>query len=339
MGVLDKDFIRIKDKPWLISLVSALFVAYPNVAWLHCELTFLSANDQLNFLLFTLFRFLFFWAFIWGAVRYNFLRLNTPSFLRRLGWNTLFTTAAFLIYMVITHFTPNYDRFLSILVFQFIVMCLLNSLIGYIAMLYSQQREKDQEIEQLRIENLQSQCNALTNQINPHFFFNALNGISALIRKKNDESTLRYVTQLSDIFRYILQSEKKGLVTLEEELTFAEAFSHVMEVRFGGKFFVHFEVPEAKQQQLRLPVLSLLPLIENATVHNAIDRENPMHIHIQLNAADELVIANPICPKLTPPDTNGTGLANLRNRFKLLMGTEPRIDNDGKTFTVYLPLK
>ena len=248
MGVLDNDYIRIKEKPWLISLVCTIFVVYPNVAWLYCELTFLSHQEQLNFILFTLFRFLFFWAFIWGAIRYNFMRLSTPHFLRRLGWNSLITLVAFLVYMVITHLTQNYDRFLSILVFQFIVMCLLNTLVGYITLLYSLQREKDQEIEQLRIENLQSQCNALTNQINPHFFFNALNGISALIRRKNDESTLLYVTKLSDIFRYTLQSEKKGLVTLEEELAFAEAFSHVMEVRFSGKFFVHFEVPEDKRK-------------------------------------------------------------------------------------------
>ena len=66
---------------------------------------------------------------------------------------------------------------------------------------------------------------------------------------------------------------------------------------------------------------------------------NPMHIHIQLNVQQELVISNPICPKLTPPDTNGTGLNNLRNRFKLLVHSDIRIQNDGQTFTVYLPLK
>ena len=129
MGVLDNDYIRIKEKPWLISLVCTIFVVYPNVAWLYCELTFLSHQEQLNFILFTLFRFLFFWAFIWGAIRYNFMRLSTPHFLRRLGWNSLITLVAFLVYMVITHLTQNYDRFLSILVFQFIVMCLLNTLV------------------------------------------------------------------------------------------------------------------------------------------------------------------------------------------------------------------
>lgn len=338
MNVLDKDFVRIKEKPWLVSLISSLFVAYPNIAWFHCELTFLSVDDQFHFLLFTLFRFAFFWGFLYLTIRYNFKRLTMPGFLRRLVWNALFTSAAFLLYEGVTQLTPSYDRFLSIVAFQFIVMCLLTTLTGYISMLYSLQRDKDQEIEQLRMENLKSRCAALTNQINPHFFFNALNGVSALIRRKNEASTLLYVSRLSDIFRYILQSEKKGLVTLDEELDFAEAFTHVMEVRFSDKFFVLFEVPTEKRS-LRLPVLSLLPLIENTTVHNAIDRENLMRIHIWLNERDELVISNPICPKLTPPDTNGTGLNNLNNRFSLLMNRKIRIENDGETFTVYLPLK
>lgn len=100
-------------------------------------------------------------------------------------------------------------------------------------MLYSGQREKEQEIERLRFENLQSRCDALANQINPHFFFNSLNGTSALIRKKNDEKTLMYVHELSDTFRYILQSDRKGLVSLREELVFVQSFQYVMEVRFA----------------------------------------------------------------------------------------------------------
>ena len=157
-------------------------------------------------------------------------------------------------------------------------------------MLYHNQREKDQLIENLRVENLQSRCDALVNQINPHFFFNSLNGISSLIRKKNDENTLLYVTKLSDIFRYILQSDKKKLV-------------------------------------------------ENVTVHNIIDSEHRMDILIRLNERMELVVSNPIYPKLTLPDTNGTGLKNLENRFLLLMNKQIRVESDEDEFQVYLPLK
>lgn len=200
------------------------------------------------------------------------------------------------------------------------------------------QREKEQEIERLRFENLQSRCDALANQVNPHFFFNSLNGISSLIRKKNDENTLTYVNQLSDIFRYILQSDRKGVVTLREELEFIQSFRYVMEVRFANKLSFTIDVDEAQKDVLTLPVLSLLPLVDNVTVHNRIDSEHKMDISIRLNEQYELVVSNPIYPKLSPPDTNGTGLSNLENRFNLLMNKQIRIETDEKVFRIYLPL-
>ena len=205
-------------------------------------------------------------------------------------------------------------------------------------MLYTRQREKEQEIERLRFENLQSRCDALANQVNPHFFFNSLNGISSLIRKKNDENTLMYVNQLSDIFRYILQSDRKGLVTLREELEFIQSIQYVMEVRFANKLVFAIDVAERQKDLLTLPVLSLLPLVDNVTVHNRIDSEHKMEISIRLNEQSELVVSNPIYPKLSPPDTNGTGLSNLENRFNLLMNKQIRVESDEETFRVYLPL-
>ena len=81
-----------------------------------------------------------------------------------------------------------------------------------------------------------------------------------------------------------------------------------------------------------LPVLSLLPLLENVTVHNQIDSDHRMN-------GDELEISNPVYPKLAPPDTNGIGLQNLRNRFGLMVKREIRVETDGDTFNVYLPLR
>ena len=265
MGTLDKDMLAIKSKPWLISLICAVFVIYPNAAWIFCDLSYLPRDEHTGFLVFFLFRFLYIWALIGLLVRYNLRHLSTPLFAKRLWINAALTLGGFAIYELLSHLAHSYDRFISILIFQFIVICLLCVFIGHIYLLYTYQREKEQEIERLRIENLQSRCDALAKQINPHFFFNSLNGISALIRKKNDERTLSYVTQLSDIFRYILQSDKKGLVTLDEELNFVEAFRHVMEVRYANKLCFRIDVPDARRD-LRLPVLSLLPLLENVTV-------------------------------------------------------------------------
>lgn len=203
--------------------------------------------------------------------------------------------------------------------------------------MYNVQRKKEQEIEQLRMENLQSRYDALMNQINPHFFFNSLNGLTSLIRKKNDENTLTYVSKMSDVFRYILQSDKKGLVSLEEELEFVDAFFYMMEVRFANKLEFKIDVGE-DMMAYKLPVLSILPLIENVVVHNKIDSEHKMLVSIYLNDKNELVVSNPVYPKLTLPETNGTGLKNLNNRFSLILNKQIRIENSGGIFNVYLPL-
>jgi LytS/YehU family sensor histidine kinase len=251
----------------------------------------------------------------------------------------LITATGYLAYIGIS-FLSHYknDCFTGTLLFQFFVTWILATLIGHVSQLYSEKRRKELEIEQLKIENLQSRCDALSNQINPHFFFNSLNGLTSLIRKKNDENTLAYVNKLSDVFRYILQSEKKGLVTLEEELEFMQSFRYMMEVRFASKLVFNIDVDQ-ERTNLKIPVLSLLPLIDNVVVHNIIDSEHKMVVTILLNDQMELVVSNPVFPKPAPPDTNGTGLKNLENRFSLLMNKHIRIEDDGKIFHVYLPLK
>lgn len=142
---------------------------------------------------------------------------------------------------------------------------------------------------------------------------------------------------MSDVFRYILQSDKKGLVSLEEELEFVNAFFYMMEVRFASKLNFKIDVDTSKRCY-KLPVLSILPLIENVVVHNKIDSEHKMVVAIVLNDKNELVVSNPKYPKLTPAETNGTGLKNLSNRFSLLMNKRIRIEDTEDTFNVYLPL-
>ncbi|MCC8153717.1 MAG: histidine kinase, partial [Tannerellaceae bacterium] len=93
------------------------------------------------------------------------------------------------------------------------------------------------EVERLKTEKLQTSYNALMGQINPHFFFNSLNGLNSLIRGEEKEKTLTYLDERSPVFRYILQSNKKGLVTLAEELQFVKAYAYLLGVRYEGKLF------------------------------------------------------------------------------------------------------
>ena len=323
----------------LISLVFGVFTIYPNIAFFAMEHEYLGESKHTVHILYFIFRYLFFSGLIWLLLTYNLLRLKSSEFRKRLIHTFLLTLAGYLIYIGFSVLlSPKPEWYSGMLLFQFFVIFLFCALIGHVAHLYSEQRRREQEIELLKIENLQSRFDALTNQINPHFFFNSLNGLTSVIRKRNEEKALEYVNKLSDVFRYILQSDKKGLVTLEEELSFVQAFSYMMEIRLARKLIFSIDIDQRKKE-LKIPVLSLLPLLDNVVVHNTIDSEHKMVVKIWLNENEDLVVSSPVFPKLIPPATNGTGLKNLESRFSLLMNKHIRIENDGKIFSVYLPLK
>ena len=322
----------------LISLISAVFIIYTNITWLPWELNSLKESARTNHLIFFAFRYVFFCILIFLLVKTNLRKFSKQSFNKRFLYNILICIIAFGIFTGIAIlFFPRASHFGSILLFQFFVICFLCTFIGHIYQLYTIQSKKEQEIEHLKMENLQSRYNAMMNQINPHFLFNSLTGITALIKKKNDDNTLAYVNKMSDVFRYILQSDKKGLVALEEELVFVNAFFYMMEVRFANKLEFKIDV-DSKMMHHKLPTLSILPLIENVVVHNRIDGEHKMTVSIRLNEQNELVISNPVYPKRNPPDTNGTGLINLSNRFILLTNKQIRIEENDDMYHVYLPL-
>lgn len=323
----------------IISMVSAIFIIIPNIAIFSKEHTYLGEAKHTAHILYFTFRYVYFLMLVWVLLRYNHLKLKTATFPKRLIPAFIITLIAYLVYILFSvTFSPKPEWISGLLLFQFFVTFIFSSLIGHVSQLNAEQRRKEKEIEILKSENLQSRYDALTNQINPHFFFNSLNGLTSLIRKKNEENALEYVNKMSDVFRYILQSDKKGLVTLGEELDFLKSFFYMMEIRFANKL-VYINHVETENRDLKLPVLSLLPLIDNVVVHNTIDSEHKMEVMICMNPDMELSVSNPLFPKLSSPDTNGTGLKNLENRFLLLMNKQIRVVNDGTRFTVYLPLK
>lgn len=322
-----------------LAMLSSLFVIYPDITWLPYELKELAISAKSERIILLLIRYSLLSTLIFLLVRYNLKSLHQIALSKRFFINLLITLMTFAIYGGICYLLlVKIRHYGSLVLFQFFIVSVLSTLVGHIAMLYLDQRKKDKEIEELRMQNLQSSYDALTNQINPHFFFNSLNGLASLIRKKEDQLTLTYLNKLSDVFRYILQSHKKGLVTVAEELAFVNSFQYMMEVRFSDK--LHYQVQiEKNKLALKLPVLSILPLLDNIIVHNVVDSDHKMLVKIWINEQDELCITNPIYPKLVRPTTNGTGLDNLESRFKLLLGKSIRIHDDGQSFTVSLPLK
>ena len=322
----------------LVSLVCTIFASYPNMALMGCDWNCIPMEQHSCFISCTLIRFLLFWLFSIGILIFNQKMVKQHSLIGRILPNLLFTLLAFALYKYVTYLIcPGFDRYGMIPTFQFIVMGTMGLLLGYTDYLSRMHQKKEAELHLLKIESLESRCTALTNQINPHFFFNSLSGISSLVRKKDERLTIDYIDHLSDIFRYILSSENKGLVTLEEELEFARSFCQVMQIRYAGKFDVCFDIP-SEYMQMKIPVLALLPLIENVTVHNMIDSENRMQVRVYVNEEKSLVVENPIFVKQFKQETYGSGLQNLNKRFMLLANKQIDVSNDGKIFRITLPL-
>ncbi|MEO4957339.1 histidine kinase [Bacteroides uniformis] len=203
--------------------------------------------------------------------------------------------------------------------------------------LFDKKQEMKLEYEKIKVKQLQSSYNALMGQINPHFFFNSLNGLNSLIRAGEQEKTLEYLEGLSNVFRYILQSNHKTLVSLDEGLQFVKAYTYLLGVRYEHKLFFSIQVEETYLRK-KLPILSLLPLIENAVKHNVISKRHPLQIQIYTKSDNWLVILNSIRPKMEETVGHGIGLKNLRERYRMLTGRNIQIANANGCFEVFLPL-
>ncbi len=334
IGVISKKYV------WL-GIIGALLIIYPNlicIPW-HIERCEVQAHLAL-FSVWHVIRFLYFAVLIMVVHRLNALKGRTTS--QRIAVSISISVMAYALFAYTSHSLLEYgvrDKVGSVLILQFVVICGLGMLTGHISILRRERKRMVSEVERLRTENLQSQCAALAGQVNPHFFFNSLSGIASLVRSGDNKRTLEYIEELSDVFRYTLQSSDKGMVPLSEEIDFAESFRYVLEVRYAGKLTFDIQIDNQHKTQYMLPVLTLLPVIENVIVHNRIDTAHTMTVSITINEHGELVVSNPIHPKQQEPMTNGTGLKNLANRLELMSGRKLRTVNEDGRFTVYVPLK
>lgn len=193
------------------------------------------------------------------------------------------------------------------------------SLIGnsmyYIVAFYRRARMAEQRM-------LESELMALRSQINPHFLFNSLNSIAALIHLNPDEAEAM-TERLADLFRYSLRAAKAPLTSLEHELESLELYFAIEKVRFGSRLTVVVSVPP-DVNSAKLPSLILQPLAENAIKHGASATEGQFEIRVEAIERDG-AIAIAIRDSgagfdLTAGEQlfeRGAGLGNVRDRIML----------------------
>lgn len=193
--------------------------------------------------------------------------------------------------------------------------------------------------EQLQSAGVQSQLEALQSQLDPHFLFNSLNTLSALVEPEN-EAAQQFLEQLADVYRYVLLAREKTTVPLSEELEFVDTYLALHKTRFRDNLRVTTTVPAALRTRQVAP-LSVQLLVENALKHNVASREHPLELRIGVDAGQQfLVVENSLRPRTAglAPGT-GTGLRNVRHRYELLQAPHPVVVTaaDG-WFRVQLPL-
>ena len=197
-------------------------------------------------------------------------------------------------------------------------------------------RQSAVNVEKLKREQLSSKYESLRQQVNPHFLFNSLNALTSLVHKDADLSE-KFIKQLSDVYRYVLDSQDKEVVNLKEELAFTEAFIFLQQIRYGDNLKVDIDIPE-KMKSLQVPPLAFQMLIENAIKHNVISDAKPLSIKVDAGV-NWLTVTNKLQRRRTTnEEASGIGINNIKLRYEYLSDKEIIIEETGDHFTVKLPL-
>lgn len=171
---------------------------------------------------------------------------------------------------------------------------------------YDRRRKLEQETMQLNLQQLK-------NQINPHFLFNSLNSLSALIGSE-PEVAREFVLNLSRIYRYVLEKRNESLVTVHDETEFIRYYYFLQKIRFRDQLNLDMEEGISREER-KIPVMSLQLLIENAIKHNEITRQHPLSIRIY-RKEDTLVVENVYRPRSDSSESSlGVGFENIRKIY------------------------
>lgn len=187
--------------------------------------------------------------------------------------------------------------------------------------------------EKLKQEAIQLRYDALKSQVNPHFLFNSLSVLSSLVETDTAKAKL-FIQQFSDIYRYVLDQKDKELVTLDDEVTFAQSFINLHQIRHGESLKITLDIKDLSGY---IVPLSLQTFLENCFKHNIISEENPLFIKLWRDG-NYVIIQNSVQKKRAIQDSTGIGLETIRKRYEYLSQLPMEVVEDDKHFTVKIPI-
>lgn len=230
------------------------------------------------------------------------------------------------------HLPDNPRLFIIIGTIQLFIVIIITG-VHYVADFLRSLRQAIKEQEALKRESLHHKYEALKNQMSPHFLFNSLSVLSALVEQDKEKSQT-FIRQLSDVYRYVLEQKGEELVPLEKEMEFVRAYIYLHQIRHDNSLKV--EMNMAHLQGYVIP-MSIQLLVENALKHNEASEKNPLTLSILRTDTDTIEVHNTYQPK-TGIAGNGLGLSLLKKRCLFMLGREVHIQNQDGIYRVMLPI-
>lgn len=194
-----------------------------------------------------------------------------------------------------------------------------------------------------REEQIKTEMAFLKSQINPHFLFNNLNNIYGLALSRSDQ-TAEVVLQLSEMLRYMLYDCQKALVPLEREIAYIRNYFALLQLKEDDFLNIYLDIEEVDPALLITPLL-LVPLVENAYKHGAVDQPEHGWLRLNIKTQEErfhLFISNSIqAQQLSHTPSGGIGLSNLSRRLQLHYPEKHQfhIQESEQVFTAQLQLQ
>jgi sensor histidine kinase YesM len=216
--------------------------------------------------------------------------------------------------------------------------------VSYAVRISRQLRLNEQLAEQTRTLLVSARLDALRARLNPHFLFNALHTLGALVRHRPAGDAEHAIQELGEMLRYALRSGDAGVVAFRDEWDFTMRYANFQKLRFGDRLRVE-EVLDGDVAEWRLPMFAVQTLVENAVKH-AIE-QNPAGGTVSIFGCEDSgclrVVVRDDGPSAPPPTTEaGSGLANLRERLMAAYGdgsalTETEFPSGGREVTLRIP--
>jgi len=194
------------------------------------------------------------------------------------------------------------------------------------------------EGEKLKNAYQRSKLLGLKGQINPHFLFNCFNTLSGLIQE-DPQRAESFLDEMTKVHRYLLRGDEEYLVSLQDEMKFANAYLNLTKERFGDAIDISVQLQPALLSK-RIPPLTMQVILENIIYTNALDKKTPLSIHITTNEENRLSVLHSLHEKIIVQDhlNLDEGLDNLIMKYRLLNAEAVRVNESSTQREIILPL-